>query len=573
MSRKRSAAKAKRSGPERLPFGFNLNNVLPICLLATVIALAYNPLFSNSFVDYDDPEYITRNPHINSGLTIETWWWACTSLRSGNWHPLTWISHALDVSLFGFDAAGHHSNSLLIHVLNAVLIFLLLSAITREKGPPLVVAALFGLHPLAVESVSWAAERKNVLCTLFFLLALAAYARYARHPSVARYLPLVIAFALGLSAKPMVITLPFVLLLLDFWPLARVEGSSFAPLFSATQRGITTLILEKVPLLVLSVGSAIITWIAQSSAGAVASTGPLPLAARISNAIYSYFGYILKAFVPTGLAPFYPEAPRKASEIAVASLFIIVVSTAVWLVRVRRPYLMVGWLFYLGTLVPVIGLVQVGGQAMADRYTYIPMIGIFVAVVWLADDLAIDQQLSVAARALVAAAILATLAVLTWRQVGLWHDDITLWSYNLEVTNNNVVAEDNLGIAFLKVGRTEEALAHFYKATQLAPDDPISAANVATDLLSHGRTQEAIAKYEVALAKARFVPMLLPNIHSNLGSAFLSMGNVDQAREHYKLALGLNPDDTVARRGLERIEQVPLIGTIPPSRGGPQTPH
>jgi len=530
--------------------------VLFACLLATSIIVAYSPVFSNSFVDYDDPDYITHNAHINSGLTLEAWSWAWTTLQSGNWHPLTWISHAIDVSLFGLDPAGHHFTSLLIHGANTVLLFLLLSAITRYKGRCLVAAALFGLHPLTVESVSWAAERKNVLCTLFFFLALAAYGWYARRPSTKRYLCLAIAFALGLASKPMVITLPFVLLLLDYWPLKRVQGLSGNSDCCLPQLPINRLVWEKSPLLFLSAASGIITIIAQSAAGAVASSGAVPLAARLSNAIYSYFDYLLKAFWPAALAPFYPESRLSPLKVALALFLIIVISAAAWFVRERHPYVLVGWLFYLGTLVPVIGFIQVGMQAMADRYTYIPMIGIFVAAVWLTDDFAREYRVHLGARALAAVAALIILGTLTWRQVHLWHDDITIWSYTLKVTSNNVVAEDNLGIALLNEGRIQEALSHFYRATSLSPDDPISGANVATDLLSHGRTQEAITKYEAILGRAALVPMLLPNVHSNLGSAFLSIGDLAQAREHYRLALKLNPGDAVAQRGLVRIERL-----------------
>jgi len=556
MPRGRTKSQSKKAASKAFCAGFSGRGLLSICLLAAAIAITYVPLFSNSFIDYDDTDYITRNLHIHSGLTLQSWAWAWTSTSSANWHPLTWISHALDVNLFGFDPAGHHFMSLLIHVLNAVLIYLLLSCIARYKGRCLAAAALFGLHPLAVESVSWAAERKNVLCTLFFLLAVAAYGWYARRPCVTRYLCVVIAFAMGLSSKPMVITLPFALMLLDYWPLGRIEGFALPnSVFPVPQLHVQKLVLEKLPLLILCAGSAVITLIAQSSAGAVASTDALPLTARMANAVYSYFDYILKAFWPSGLAPFYPEAPLGALRIVVAVLFVSAVTAAVWWQRTSRPYLIVSWLFYLGTLAPVIGLVQVGSQAMADRYTYIPMIGVFVAVVWLADDFAAARKLQSAWRVLVPAAILIILAAFTWRQVRLWHDDVRLWSHNLEVTKNNYVAEDNLGIALLKEGRTEESLPHFYEANRIAPSDPISAANVATDLLAHGRTREAIAKYEVALAKGAFIPMLLPNIHSNLGSAYLALGDVDQARDHYSLALGLNPDDQVARSGLRKIEQ------------------
>jgi protein O-mannosyl-transferase len=563
MSRRRSVPQRKRPFDRSTPgskhafFGLKTRDLAAIGLLAAAITVSYIPLFSNSFLDYDDPVYITRNIHLQSGLTVESFSWAWTTLEAGNWHPLTWISHALDVDLFGLQPAGHHGISLLLHGVNAVLIFLLLTLVSGERGRSLVVAGIFGLHPLAVESVSWAAERKNVLCTLFFLLAIAAYGWYARRPSVGRYLLVGLAFALGLCAKPMVITLPFVLLLLDFWPLRRVEGfSSPNPVFPVEQRKIKQLVVEKTPLLLLCVASAIITLIAQSSAGAVASTASVPLTERMTNAIWSYFAYIVQAFWPVHLAPFYPEVPASWWQIGLGLAFVVGVSVVAWWQRASRPYLIVGWLFYLGTLVPVIGIVKVGTQAMADRYAYIPMMGIYVALVWLAGDFAVGWNWRTWTRALIPAAILLVLGVLTWRQVRFWHDDITLWSYNLEVTKNNVVAEDNLGIALLQEGKTDEALSHFYTADKLDPDDPISATNVATDLLSKGQLHEAIAKYEAALPRASFVPMLLPNIHSNLGSAFLQVGDVEQAREHYRLALSLNPDDAIARAGLQKIAQL-----------------
>ncbi len=560
MSRIKSKSVSKQAIPTSVSV-FNGRTLFYAGLLLMVIVVAYVPLFSNSFVDYDDPVYITGNSQVRSGLTLATWNWAWTSLEAGNWHPLTWISHALDASLFGLDPAGHHFVSLLIHIFNTALLYFVLARTTGRKGESLTVAALFAVHPLAVESVAWAAERKNLLCTLFFFLAITAYEWYASRPGVSRYLWVTLAFALGLCAKPMVITLPFVLLLLDFWPLGRVVGLSAPnPVFRVRQLSLKKLLLEKVPLLILSVGSAIITLTAQSSAGALASSTTLPAAARIANAIYSYFDYVMKTFWPTGLAPFYPEVPPSRWQVILALAFLAAVSAVAWLQRVRRPYLIVGWLYYLGTLVPVIGLVQVGVQGMADRYTYIPMIGIFVAVVWLAGDLAAAYNWRPALKVLAPAAIV-VLAMLTWRQVSYWHDDIRLWSYSLEITADNVVAEDNLGIALLKQGSTPEALPHFYRATRLNPNDPISAANVATDLLAHGQVREAIAKYETALSRAAFVPMLLPNIHSNLGSAYLSLGDLKQARNHYRAALGLNPEDQVARAGLLKLE--------PPSSSSP----
>ncbi len=525
-------------------------------LLLTAVVIAYFPLFSNSFVDFDDPVYITGNAHIRSGLTLDTWNWAWTTWEAGNWHPLTWVSHALDVTLFGMNSVGHHLTSLLLHLVNVVLLYLLLSQVTQRKQCCLAASAIFALHPLAVESVAWAAERKNLLSTLFFLLAIGAYGWYCRRPGAGRYVAVALMFALGLCAKPMVITLPFVLLLLDYWPLGRAKGLGYSNrVLQLPQRSIGELVVEKIPLLGLSAASAIVTLVAQSSAGAIESTKGLPWGSRIANAIFTYMAYIRKAVWPVDLAPFYPWFHASGLQVAVALLFLGTVSFLVWRERLRRPYLIIGWLYYLGTLVPVIGLIQVGRQAMADRYTYIPLVGIFVAITWLADDLASLLKVPTATRAVLAAAVIIVLAALTRKQVELWHDDIKLWSYDLKVTSDNVVAEDNLGIALLQQERTEEALTHFYRASLLQPDDAISAVNVATDLLRQGRGREAIAKYQAALPGAAFVPMLLATTHSNLGSAFLSVGDLEQARSHYEIALRLNPEDKVAQSGLRRIQQ------------------
>lgn len=533
-------------------------SIIPMMLLIVVMTTAYAPLFSNSFIDYDDPVFITRNAHVLSGLTLRTLSWAWEpDAASGNWMPLTWIFHALDVDLFGLNPAGHHSTSLLIHLLNAILIFALLSRVTTDKWRAWFAAAAFGLHPLAVESVCWASEKKNVLCMLFLLLAIAAYGWYAKRPEGRRYLLLVIAFALGLAAKPMIITLPFVLLLMDVWPLARVKGYSIGqPLGAIAQRSIGQLLLEKLPLFALSAGSAFITVYAQSMAGAVASIRALPLTLRICNAIYSYLAYVLSFFWPLNLVPFYPEVPLEPWRIVLASLFIATISVVAWWQRKARPYFIVCWLFFLGTLVPVIGIVQVGSQARADRYMYVPMVGVIILIVWLVEEFVTVQSWSLQARVVVGIATLLILGLLSQRQVGFWHDDVSLWSRNIEITKNNVVAEDNLGIALLQQGNTTDALPHFYRATRLDPTDPISASNIATDLLSRGLLEEAVAKYQAVLAdpRAASVPMLLPNIHSNLGSAFLGLGEIEQARDHYALALRLNPGDQVARAGLLKMD-------------------
>jgi len=341
----------------------------------------YNPVNSHPFVNYDDDRYVTENPHIHNGVEWDTIAWAFTSIEQENWHPLTWLSHALDYGLFHQNPTGHHFTSLLIHAANAVLLFLLLAFATRRSGPSLLVALLFALHPINVESVAWVAERKNVLSTFFFLGAIGAYGWYARKPHWQRYLAVATLFAAGLMSKPMVITFPFVLLLLDYWPLGRVEGnqaSSPGPTLSWTK-----LLVEKLPLLALSAASAVITMKAQQAGGAMRSTAQFSLGVRVENAVVAYATYLWKLIWPSHLAPLYPHPGDSLASWQVAlSLLVLLAITSIVLAFRAKRYLLVGWLWFLGTLVPVIGLVQVGDQAMADRYAYVPLLGIFVMIAW-----------------------------------------------------------------------------------------------------------------------------------------------------------------------------------------------
>ena len=353
-----------------------------LCLLLVVLTLAlYNPVNSHPFVNYDDDRYVTENPHIHNGVEWDTIAWAFTSIEQENWHPLTWLSHALDYGLFHQNPTGHHFTSLLIHAANAVLLFLLLAFATRRSGPSLLVALLFALHPINVESVAWVAERKNVLSTFFFLGAIGAYGWYARKPHWQRYLAVATLFAAGLMSKPMVITFPFVLLLLDYWPLGRVEGnqaSSPGPTLSWTK-----LLVEKLPLLALSAASAVITMKAQQAGGAMRSTAQFSLGVRVENAVVAYATYLWKLIWPSHLAPLYPHPGDSLASWQVAlSLLVLLAITSIVLAFRAKRYLLVGWLWFLGTLVPVIGLVQVGDQAMADRYAYVPLVGIFVMIAW-----------------------------------------------------------------------------------------------------------------------------------------------------------------------------------------------
>ncbi len=378
-------AKKPTVAPEQPPSLFSSpekRNVI-LCLLLVVATLAlYNPVNRNPFVNYDDDRYVVDNPHVHNGLGVDTITWALTSTEQANWHPVTWLAHAVDYSLFHQNPAGYHFTSLVIHAANAVLLFLLLAYATGRIGPSLFVALLFAVHPINVESVAWVAELKNVLSTFFFLAGIGAYGWYARKPHWTRYLAVAGIFILGLMSKPMVITFPFALLLLDYWPLGRIEGSPLnslrVPQFSRSR-----LLAEKIPLLALSAASAVITMQAQQTGGAVRSTAQFSFGVRLENAAVAYAMYLWKMIWPSHLAPIYPHPGNSlaAWQVAVSFLILLAVSGVVLKFRARR-YLLTGWLWFLGTLVPVIGLVQVGDQAMADRYAYIPLIGIFVMIAW-----------------------------------------------------------------------------------------------------------------------------------------------------------------------------------------------
>jgi protein O-mannosyl-transferase len=399
---------------------------LPYCiLLAMMTFVVYVRTLNNPFIDWDDHGYVVQNLHVQQGITWDSLHWSLTALYAYNWHPLTWLSHAFDCQLFGLNPEGHHLTSIILHVLNTAILFWLLSRVTGRTGRSFVVAALFAVHPLNVESVAWIAERKNVLSMFFFLLTLGAYGWYSLRPSLSRYLTFAGLFALGLAAKPQIVTLPFVLLLLDFWPLQRVLGSSPSPAFPVPQVPFWRLAREKMPLLVLSAASCVITVIAQGSA--VQPLEKFPLWTRLLNSVWAYKSYIGKTLWPVRLAVFYPYESDHMSRWGLVGCFMLLAGVSVAVVRWRsRRYLPVGWLWFLGTLVPMIGIIQVSTQAMADRYAYLPLVGIFVMVVWSAADLAHTFGSDV--RWLAALAILA-FSVLTWRQIGVWGSSAELWDH------------------------------------------------------------------------------------------------------------------------------------------------
>lgn len=529
------------SSPEKRTF------VLGLLLVLATLTL-YNSVTHHPFVNYDDDRYVTDNAHVRAGLHWDTVKWAFTTFDEANWHPLTWMSHALDCQLFGMNPMGHHYSSVLIHAVNAILLFWILWRATGSTGCGLMVAALFALHSINVESVAWVAERKSVLSMLFFLLTIWAYERYTKKPSLGRYLAVGGLFACGLMAKPMVITLPLVLLLWDYWPLQRMaapndkEGKSFS-----------WLALEKLPLLALSAISAVITVKAQHAGDAIGTITQYPIYIRFENAIASYARYIGKAIWPANLSPMYPlvAGSLKVSFVAVAALLLLAITAGVFISR-RRP-LIVGWLWFLGTLVPMIGLVQVGAQAMADRYAYLPFVGIFIAACWGIADLA--KRFRIPSPAVVAAAIVALIALstVTHRQIGYWSDNLALWSHTAQV-NDSFIAEDNVGGALLEAGRQDEAMAHFQRASELDPTDPMSRLNLAAYAQRKGHPEEAIQEYAKVITSTRD-PRLRATAFNDMGWAYKEIGDVPHAKASFQAAVALRPRTLRAWLGLGLMSQ------------------
>jgi len=547
---------------------------LAICLLLAVLTFAvYVPAMGHPFIfNYDDDCYVINNSHVQAGLVWGTVTWALTSTECSNWHPLTWLSHALDGQLYGLNPPGHHVTNVLLHVLNVVLLFLLLVYATGSAGRSALVAALFACHPFNVESVAWIAERKNVLSTFFFLLTLGAYGWYALKPSVMRYSAVAALFVLGLASKPMVITLPCVLLLLDFWPLRRIQGweqqppqNLNTPAFSEVRS--SRLVLEKLPLLALSAASAAVTIFAQRSYGSMHFQ--LPLGVRLENAIYAYAMYVWKAFVPVRLAVFYPHPGATLAfwQLGLATLFVFSVSALVWRERRARPYLVTGWLWFLGTLVPVIGLVQVGEQAMADRYAYIPLIGIFLMAVWGAADLADSRQLSFRSRAKIAAIVLVIFSIFTSDQIRYWRSAADLWQHAVDVTKDNFSAEENLGVALLASDRSAEAAPHFESAVRIRPTDSGSHLNLAGIYAQTGRTRDAISEYEIALPGVSN-PTMQAVACETLGRLYSQVGNYAKARASYQQALRIDPQRVTASEGLAKVEMSDAIRNVAESPSG-----
>jgi len=553
---------------------------LLILLGLTVMTFAsYAQVIGHQFITLDDPTYIQGNSMVNRGLTRAGIAWAFTTFYAANWHPLTWISHMIDCQLFGTNAGRHLLVNALIHVANTLLVFWFLLRATHARWPSALIAALFALHPLHVESVAWASERKDTLSTLFGLLSLIAYVRYAEAPSRKRYTWIAVTLGLGLLAKPMLVTWPFVMLLIDYWPLRRFRAASSARR-SEVATELWPLLREKLPLFVLAAASAIMTLMAQSREGAVRTLAHDPIALRLSNALVSYAKYLLLTFWPNDLAIYYPFAGIPAWQI-IGAAFLLIGTTAFCLSQRKiRPYLIVGWLWFLGTLVPVIGLVQVGGQIMADRYFYIPSIGLFIAVVFGLADITRSLRVAPSLSAAIAGIVLLVLATLTNTQIRRWHDSFTLFEHTLAVTPPNLRIEHNLGVALGVSDRYDEAAAHFEKALQIDPNFYDGLVVMGVTRAHQGRLPEAIEYFQAAirsqpdmpkahvqlahalwtqtrdqdaLEEMRRASQLAPkdaDIQADLGLALGLAGRIPEAIEQLHGALRLNPDSAEAHNNL-----------------------
>ncbi len=511
---------------------------LPALLLAAVTVLLYFPVAHHPFLNLDDNQYVTANPHVQAGLTWETVEWAFTSYWSFNWHPLTWLSHALDVQLFGLDPAGPHLVNLALHVLNVLLLFWVLARATAYVQRSAMVAALFALHTINVESVAWIAERKNLLSMLFFLLALGAYRWYAQRPSIARYSLVALWFAFGLMAKPQIITLPFVLLLWDYWPLERISLPGNP---QPTGKTFSALVLEKVPLFLLCLGSAVVTMQAQQAGGAVASFVKYPLSIRVENALVAYARYLGKLFWPAGFAPMYPHPGNTLPKWQVwLALLLLLAITEFTIELRRRRYLRVGWLWFLGTLVPMIGLVQVGHQSMADRYAYLPFIGLFIMLCWGVPDL-LESSFAGAAKpskqrlvygllAAISIFALCSLFVLSRRQLAYWGDNVTLWSHAEAVIGPNSISENRIGDELQRRGQAEAAMQHFKRAVAIQPSDADSNFAIAVYEQKTRNLTEAIHRYKLVVSSSAAVDMKIRAL-TYMSYAYRDLGDAEQQRE------------------------------------------
>jgi protein O-mannosyl-transferase len=572
-----------------------------VCAGLVAITLAvYVQVCTFDFIEvYDDGMYVVNNQHVKRALTWENTAWAFSTNDAGNWHPVTWFSHMLDVQLFGLRSGAHHLVNVGIHAVNAVLLFLVLRRMTGAMWQSATVAALFAVHPLHVESVAWIAERKDVLSTLLGLLALAAYAGYVRRPGLARYSLVFVLLALGLMAKPMLVTFPFVLLLLDYWPLARLEQATAEPRPENTRdqavggaatsprawRVAMRLVVEKLPLMALAGVFSVVTFIVQRRSGAMSLMERIPLGARVENALTSYLAYIGKAIWPVNLAVLYPFDPdQELGRAVLAGILLGAISAAViWAARSGRRYLAVGWFWYVGTLVPVIGLVQVGEQAMADRYMYLPATGLFIMAVWGVADLLADRPYHRVALTAAGAAVIAACLLLTGRQLRYWHDSGTLLEHAVEVVPDNRIAHNDLGVYYLRQQNFDAVVEHSNAVLERHPDDAAAHRHLAVVCMARKQLDEALEHLEIAIrsfpkdyaAQYQYAAVLwskgdslksirhleesirlkpdMPETRATLAQICQAMGRLDEAAYQWQEVLRLQPGNSTAVRELATI--------------------
>ena len=540
-------------------------------LLVLITAAAYLRIADIGFITLDDGDYVAQNTHVQVGLTWKGVKWAFTTMDASNWHPLTWLSHMLDCQLYGLNPLGHHATNLLFHIANVLLLFLVLSRMTGSLWRSAFVAALFGVHPLHVESVAWIAERKDVLSTFFWLLTTLAYVGYVRQPNKKRYLPMVLFFALGLMSKPMLVTLPLILLLLDYWPLGRWKmangkwgmangkwlmgnkKSVHQPSTIVHYRPLRHLILEKVPLLAMSVVSCVMTVIAQQGGRAINTLSYLPIAARINNAVAAYAAYILKMLWPAQLAIYYahPLNTLPVWKIAMSAALLICISALVFVYGRRQRCLVTGWLWYLITLIPVIGLVQVGAQAMADRYTYVPLIGLFVIIAWCVPDRStfVSRRFASYVLSVLAVVIIAALATRTWVQTGYWKDDVVLFKQALRIGGESAPMHLTLGTRLAERGDTDEAIIHYRRALEIIPNGLVTHNNLGIAFGYKGNLDEAICEFN----KAIDIDPKCTQARCNLALALYSKNQLEESAKEFRRVIDIDPEYAEPHIGLAMV--------------------
>ena len=532
----------------------NKKTLFVVLLLVVTFAVFWQSI-GHEFIVYDDNTYVTENHHVTTGLTYRNMIWAFTTMEASNWHPVTWLSHMLDFQIYGSNPKGHHLTNVLFHIANTLLLWYLLFSATRKYWQSFFVAALFALHPLHVESVAWIAERKDLLSTFFMFATLIIYTRYAKSPRRLFYILALLLHVFGLMCKPMLVTLPFVMLLWDFWPSGRLrlrtplrEDATRRTPTEASTRTPLHLIFEKLPFFALSLLSSAVTYYAQAHGGSVVGADAVPLAFRFVNALVSYTEYIGKMLWPHNLAVIYPLPPTfTLVQGAVSGLILIGVTLLVYRRARMNPFLPVGWFWYLGTLVPVIGLVQVGRQAMADRYTYIPLIGLFIMISWGVPVLTHSWFYRRSVITAVALLALAGSAICTWTQLKYWKNDVALFSRAIQVVESNYIAHMYLGVSFFKAGNIEEAIKHYYDSLSLEPENAELDFYFGLAFGVQGRLNESITYF----TKAVTINPQFADAHYNLGVAFAKQGRLDEGIRHFTKALQIDPGLMEARKALE----------------------